>query len=141
MRRSLAMAGAALGVALAVAGCRQRTEPVDRDVNVSHHRTARAGPAHLHRKPVHRGGLDFRPGASRIRAKVARDVPPVPGRRPPARPQNGCATIREPGHGTSVRCVQGSGDDVVRSHSDAVRSHDKDDRSQDDVLREPDDED
>jgi len=146
MRRSLAMAGVALGVALAVTGCRQRIEPVDRDVHVSHYRTARAGPAHLHHRSVHGEGLGFRPGASRIRAKVARDVPsPGGGPRRAPRPQNGCATVREPGHGVAVRCVHGSGEDVERSHDDSVheRSHDDSvhERSHDDSLPEPGDDD
>jgi hypothetical protein len=122
------MAGAALGVALAVAGCRQRTEPVHRDVNISHYRTARAGPGHLHHRPVHGDRPDLRPGTSRIRAKVARDVPAPGGwpRRAP-RPENGCATVREPGHGVAVHCVQGSGEDIERSHDDALHEpHDDD---------------
>lgn len=128
MRRSLATAGAALGVALAVAGCRQRTEPVNREVNVSHYRTARAGPAHLHRRPVHGEGSDVRARTSRVRAKVARDVPAPGGwpRRAP-RPENGCATVREPGHGVAVRCAQGSGEDVDRSHEDALHEPGDDD--------------
>ncbi|GAA4601455.1 hypothetical protein GCM10023195_03750 [Actinoallomurus liliacearum] len=114
------MVGAVLGAALAMTGCRQRVEPVDRDVNVSHHQTARAGSAH--HRPL-REGRHHRPSIAGIRAGVVRDVPEPRrgGRRPPPLPANGCATVREPGHGVAVRCVQGSGEDFDRSHDAVLR--------------------
>ncbi|MCO6007868.1 hypothetical protein NE236_23085 [Actinoallomurus purpureus] len=134
MRRSLAMAGAVLGAALGLAGCRQGTGPADHDVNLSHPRTAQADARHVSPGPGRRAGREPRPGPPGVRDKVARDVPALP-RRPPARPESGCATLHEPGHGVSVRCVQRSGDDIDRSGDNVLRSGDGIERSGGDVLR------
>ncbi|MCO5999308.1 hypothetical protein [Actinoallomurus rhizosphaericola] len=125
MRFSIVMAGALLGAVLAVTGCRQRIEPVNRDVDISHHHTARAGLAHhrLFREVRHR-----RPWLSAFRAGATPVPEPAGGRRrPPVRQPNGCATSHLPGHGVTVSCVDGSGDDIDRTHESVFSGSGRDD--------------
>ncbi|WP_433188622.1 hypothetical protein [Actinoallomurus sp. CA-150999] len=129
MRRSLAVAGAAFGAALAVAGCHQETGPPDADL--SHHRTMRAFRVHHERGPAHRGDGDAWTGRA-IRERVAREVTPVPLRpRPPTQPENGCASSHRSDRGAAVHCVQRSGQDVDRSGDTVVRDNGPDDGSDD----------
>ncbi|GAA0370199.1 hypothetical protein GCM10010151_70170 [Actinoallomurus spadix] len=110
------MVGAVLGAAVAATGCRQRIEPVDRDVNVSHHQTVHAG---LAQHELTREGRHHRRWMAALRARATPVPAPAPARgerRPPVRVPNGCATSHEPGHGVVVRCVRGSGDDIDRTH-------------------------
>ena len=119
MRRSLAMAGAALGAALLVTGCRQETRPPDADL--SHHRATRVFRVRPDRGPVHRGDGAAWTGRA-IRERAAREVTPLPlRRRPPARPEDGCASVHRSDRGVAVRCVQRSGQDVDRSGDTVLR--------------------
>ncbi|GAA4633472.1 hypothetical protein GCM10023196_071110 [Actinoallomurus vinaceus] len=120
MRRSLAVAGAALGAALAVAGCRQETGPPD--TRLSHHRATRFARFHVDREPVHGGDREVWTGRRAIRERVTREVLPLPHRRrPPARAEDTCGPGDRSHRGVAVHCVQRSEQDVDRSDDTVLR--------------------
>ena len=123
MRRTLVLAGAALGTALAVTGCRAAPQPPDHDLDVSRQKTGKVSVLRVHRPPAHPDGHEVHAGPSAIRDRMLRDVPAVPGRRATERPGDGCVTAdpARHGRGVSVRCAQQSGQDIDRSEDTVVR--------------------